>query len=206
MTPRLSLYWLIFVENINDIIHSVKQESDDMQFFISIHYLHPFAKFAHHTRYFNSLMWIVGAIQSTSSTGASGQDAKSKPNVSVHLCHIKRVSFLMPVKEIDTYIGFSHFVYKTCNFKIVPKLIDFWWELVWQLINNTNESVNQEEEDVEVSVSIHNLHSFASVPHHTRYFDVQWWIIGASKNTSSTGARGQDAKSNPATYSCLNMQ
>ncbi len=70
---------------------------------------------------------------------------------------------------------------------------------MWQLINNTNESVNQEEEDVEVSVSIHNLHSFASVPHHTRYFDVQWWIIGASKNTSSTGARGQDAKSNPAT-------
>ncbi len=68
-------------------------------------------------------------------------------------------------------------LYKDPN--VVPKLLDFYCGLAWQLIENANFPTDEVVNDVEVSIDSRNSHNFATDPHHTRYFNDQTLILGA---------------------------
>ncbi len=65
----------------------------------------------------------------------------------------------------------------------VPKSLDFYQELAWHFIDNSNTSVNEWRKDVGVSVSFHNAHTFVTAPHHARYFHGWRWILGEKQKS-----------------------
>ncbi len=83
--------------------------------------------------------------------------------------------------EINTYLTICHFVYKSKDPKIVPKLLDFSCELALQMIENAYGSTDEVVNNVEVSIDSCNFHNFATAPHHAYYFNGWTWILGAKQ-------------------------
>ncbi len=78
---------------------------------------------------------------------------------------IQIFSFLMAMTETNTYLVVQNFFYKIKDPKIVTKFLDFCCELVWQLVDDTDVTTDEDVEDVEAAIDIHNAHSFLTAPH-----------------------------------------
>ncbi len=62
--------------------------------------------------------------------------------------------------------------------KINPNLLDFGHELALQLIDN---NADENAENVEAAMNIHNTPSFATVPHNVHCFNSQVWLLGSTQ-------------------------
>ncbi len=71
----------------------------------------------------------------------------------------------LTVTKISTCLTICHFICKTKDTKIVPKLLNFCHELTLQMIDNKNVSSDEFMKDVEECINTHNSHSFVTTPH-----------------------------------------
>ncbi len=140
-------------------------------------------------------------------------------NVHNNLCHavpsfegtsiteqwpIQVFSFLLAVTKINTYFTICHFVYKSKAPKIVPKLLDFCNEFVWQMIENANVSTDEVVNDMEVSIDNCNSLNFATAPCHIHYFSGWTWILGAKQKYQQYKCKRSGCKEQTSHYCTCN--
>ncbi len=90
-------------------------------------------------------------------------------------------SFLVVLSKINTYLVIWHFVFKTKDPKIVPRLIESHQELSWQLINNDHWRATSHLSIINVGTKapIHKVHDHCVAPSNAKYYSGHVRILGA---------------------------
>ncbi len=93
---------------------------------------------------------------------------------------VRVFQFLLAITEINTYLVIRHFVFKTKDPQVVPKLLAFRRELAWLLIDNEFfPKTTEENKKVEEKTLSENNHWHAVAPKNAHYFNGRRWILGA---------------------------
>ncbi len=86
---------------------------------------------------------------------------------------------LLSFTKINTYLTLKHFVFNE-DPNTLPKLLNFWCELAWQMIDKSFLKDAAKNADSKKAMLSQNTHDYAVAPHHAKYFNGRVVILGAS--------------------------